>query len=103
MNSNKKSVLDSLRNANTSKEVTGHDIMALERFMENTRHMIIFDVLTHECPVGDKGQRVRIFLSDEGYQKALRSQARCEMIIKKHARVSKGHLYYDKPNREEAL
>jgi len=28
------------------KEITGHDLEALERFAEDTRHMIIFDVLT---------------------------------------------------------
>lgn len=33
----------------------GHDYMDLARFDENTRHMIIFHVLTHDSPVGDKG------------------------------------------------
>ena len=32
----------------------GHDYMDLARFDENTRHMIIFHVLTHDSPVGDK-------------------------------------------------
>ncbi len=71
MNNDKKIVLDTLRNAEKVPEVAGQDIMALERFAEDTRHMIIFDVLTWECPVGDKGQRVRIFLTDEGYQNTL--------------------------------
>ena len=46
--------------------IGGHGILALERFMDETRHMIIFDVLTWEAPVGDKGERLRLFLSDEG-------------------------------------
>ena len=50
--------------------IGGHGILALERFMDETRHMIIFDVLTWEAPVGDKGERLRLFLSDEGYAKA---------------------------------
>jgi len=54
-----------------SKEITGQGIMDLQRFAEDTRHMIVFDVLEWECPVGDKGKRVRIFLTDEGYKKAL--------------------------------
>ena len=37
--------------------------MDLQRFAENTRHMIIFDVLTHDSPVGWKGERTRLFLS----------------------------------------
>ena len=35
----------------------GHEYMDLERFAEDTRHMIIFDVLTHDSPVGWKGER----------------------------------------------
>ena len=38
----------------------GHDYMDLARFDENTRHMIIFHVLTHDSPVGDKGDRMRL-------------------------------------------
>ena len=30
----------------------GHDYMDLQRFAENTRHMVIFDVLTDDSPVG---------------------------------------------------
>ena len=29
----------------------GHEYMDLERFAEDTRHMIIFDVLTHDSPL----------------------------------------------------
>lgn len=50
-----------------SAVIGGHDILALERFMDDTRHMIIFDVLTWKSPVGDKGERLRLFLSDKGY------------------------------------
>ena len=32
------------------QKMTGHDIMALERFDPDTRHMIVFDVLSHESP-----------------------------------------------------
>jgi len=75
--------------------------MALERFAEDIRHMIVFDVLTWDCPVGDKDERIRIFLTDEGYQKALQSQERGEMKIRKHARIRGGHLFYDKLERKE--
>ena len=44
----------------------GHEYMDLARFDENTRHMIIMDVLTAEARVGDKGDRMRLFLSDTG-------------------------------------
>lgn len=74
----------------------GHDLTGLERFMEETRHMITLDVLNNDSPVGYKGERYRFFLSDEGYQNAKKSQQRGEIKIKSHAAVCAGHLYPDK-------
>jgi len=97
MTTEKDSVLTSIREAKLPAAIRGHDFMDLERFAENTRHMIVFDVISWDCPVGDKGERIRIFLSNEGYQDALQSQERGEMKIIKHARVNKGHLHFDVP------
>lgn len=83
-------------NNSAAAELSGHDILALERFMDNTRHMIEFDVLTYESPVGDKGERMRLFLSDEGYSKAQATQTRGDIRIRRHARVIEGHLLYDR-------
>jgi hypothetical protein len=77
--------------------ITGHDITDILRFAEDTRHMIVFDVLMRECPVGDRGERIRIFLSDDGYRQAKESEGRGEMKIICHARVRKGYLSYDAP------
>jgi len=85
------------------KKITGQDIMALERFAEDTRHMIVYDVLTWDCPVGDKGERVRIFLTDEGYAKARESEGRGEMKIVRHARVRRGDIFYDAPERDHEI
>lgn len=74
--------------------------MALERFADGTQHMITFDVLSHSSPVGNKGERMRLFLSENGYQKALESQSRGECKILKHAKVFKGDILYDKPKQE---
>ena len=52
---------------NADDFVGGHSILALERFMDETRHRIIFDVLSWKSPVGEKGERLRLFLSDVGY------------------------------------
>jgi len=76
------------------KTITGHDVMDIARFFEETRHMIVYDVLEWECPVGDKGERIRIFLSEEGYQKAVESARRGEMKIIRHARICKGKIFY---------
>lgn len=77
----------------------GHDYMDLMRFDENTRHMIIFDVLSHNSPVGFKGDRMRLFLSDQGYQKALENQEKGHIRVLNHAKVIRGDLVYDHKDR----
>ena len=94
------SIKEQLQQPGSGKKITGQEIDAFERFGEDTRHMIVFDVITWDCPVGDKGERVRIFLTDEGYTKALESEGRGEMKIVRHARVRKGDIFYDAPERD---
>ena len=79
--------------------IGGHDILAVERYMDATRHMIIFDVLSHDSPVGWKGERTRLFLTDNGYQKSLESQEKGHIKILSHAKVRQGNLYYDRSNQ----
>ena len=78
-----------------AKEYHGHSYMDLARFDENTKHMIIFDVLTDESPFGGKCEINRLYLSDVGYQKALDNQKAGNIKIISHAAVAKGNLYYD--------
>ena len=78
---------------NADDFVGGHSILALERFMDETRHMIIF------APVGEKGERLRLFLSDVGYAKAQASEKRGEIKIRKHAAVIEGHILPDRKKR----
>ena len=70
----------------------GHDYMDLARFDENTRHMIIFHVLTHDSPVGDKGDKMRLYLSDKGYQKALENTQLFNLLCEKADDVYGGRL-----------
>ena len=63
------------------------------------RHMIIFDVLSWKSPVGEKGERLRLFLSDVGYAKAQASERRGEIKIRKHAAVIEGHILPDRKKR----
>ena len=78
-------LMEEMRQKAGAQNYHGHDYMDLQRFAENTRHMIIFDVLTHDSPVGWKGERTRLFLSDTGYEKALDSQAKGQIKILSHA------------------
>ena len=77
----------------------GHEYMDLERFAEDTRHMIIFDVLTDDSPVGWKGERTRLFLTEAGYQKSLENQEKGHIKILSHAKVRQGHLYYERSDQ----
>ena len=83
------------RQESGAQKLEGHDIMALERFGPEVKHMIIFDVFSRESPIGDKGHRMRLFLTEVGYKKALESQDKSFIRILNHAKVAQGHLRYD--------
>ena len=88
------------RQQSGAEKLKGHDIMALERFDPQVRHMVVFDVLSFDSFVGDKGDKMRLFLTDEGYQKALDNQERGFIKIKNHAKVHNGYLNYDHKDRD---
>ena len=79
--------------------ITGQDELAVERFQDDTRHMIVFDVLDSASPIGNPGERLRLFLSDKAYAKALVAQERGEIRIKKHAAVIEGHILPDRKRK----
>lgn len=93
-------LLAEARQQSGAAKLAGHDIMALERFDPDTRHMIVFDVLSHESPVGFKGDRMRLFLTDAGYSRALENQDKGFIKIRNHAKVLAGNLHYDRKDRE---
>lgn len=92
-------LMEEMRVKAGAQNYSGHDYMDLARFDENTRHMVIFDVLTHDSPVGFKGERMRLFLSDTGYQEALENQAKENIKILSHAKVIRGNLFYDRKDQ----
>lgn len=88
------------RQESGAQKLEGHDIMALERFDPEVRHMIVFDVLSDRASVGDIGDRMRLFLTEAGYQKALENQDRQFIQILNHAKVEQGHLRYDNLDKD---
>ena len=76
----------------SARELKGHNILAVERFWDNTRWMIEFSVLRPSTPYGSPGDEMRLFLTEDGYQAALQSQQRREIKIKRYARVIEGHI-----------
>ena len=82
-----------------AKQYSGHDIMDLMRFDEHTRHMIVYDVIGSSGSLGMKGERGRLFLAEQGYQKALERADAGDIKILNHAKVSKGNLSYDRKDQ----
>ncbi len=58
--------------------------------------MIEFVVRKRRNPYGSPGDEMRLFLSEADFQKALESQGRKEIRIKRYARIIEGHILYDK-------
>ena len=79
--------------------ITGQDELAIERFRDDTRHMIIFDVLNRHSPLGNKGERLRPFLTDEAYARARAAQDQGNIRIKKHAAVVEGDILPSKKKK----
>lgn len=93
-------LLAEARQKSGAEKLKGHDIMALECFDPKVHHMIVFDVLSWESTIGDKGDKMHFFLTDTGYQKALESQEKGHIKIRNHAKVAGGYLHYDRGDRE---
>ena len=79
--------------------ITGHDLLAVERFRDDTRHMIEFLVLSAGCPLGKNGQYIRRFLTEDGYAEALTAQRCGDIRIYKHGAIIEGHILPDKPKK----
>ena len=85
----------------SARELKGHNILAVERFQDNTRWMIEFSVLRPSTAYGRPGDEMRLFLTEDGYQAALQSQQRREIKIKRYARVIEGHVLDVKKKRRK--
>lgn len=93
-------MLERTRQKSGAEKLPGHDILALERFDPATRHMIVFEVLSHDSLLGFKGNKTRLFLTETGYQNALTEQENDLIRIRNHAGVLAGRLYYDHSDRD---
>ena len=82
-----------------ARELKGHNILAVERFRDETRWMIEFSVKKPESTYGVPGDEMRLFLTEDGYQAALVSQKRREIKIRRHARIIEGHILDFKPDK----
>ena len=78
--------------------ITGHDLLAVERYHDDTRHMVEFLVFT-DCSMGKAGQYIRRFLNETDYAAALDAQRQGDISIRKHGNIIEGHILPDKPRK----
>lgn len=78
--------------------ITGHDLLAVERYRDDTRHMIEFLVLA-DCSMGKAGQYIRRFLNEADYFAALDAQRQGLISIRRHGNIIEGHILPDKPKK----
>ncbi len=78
--------------------ITGHDLLAVERFRDDTRYMAEFLVLA-DCPLGREGQYVRCFLTEDGHAAVLDAQRQGHVRVYKHANIIEGHIIPVKPKK----
>ena len=72
------------------KEMKGHDILAVERFQDSTRHMVEFLVRKEGYACGEPGDEVRLFLDDAGYRKMLGDQGQGAALRYVYTKRSRG-------------
>lgn len=78
---------------------TGHDLLAVERFHDDTSHMVEFQVLSGNSPYGKRDQYVRRFPDEDGYARTLAAQRDGSIHICRHAHIIEGHILPEKPKK----
>ena len=78
--------------------ITGHDLLAVEWFRDDIRHMAEFLVLA-DCPQGREGQYIRLFLTEDGYTQVLDAQRQGRVRVYLHANIIEGHIIPAKPKK----
>ena len=78
--------------------IGGHGLFALERFHDDTRHMMICEVYTPGV-YGTPGDKNRWFLTEQGYADALAAAQKRQIKIKSHAAIVEGHILPDKKKK----
>ena len=73
--------------------IRGHDLLAVERFRDDTRYMVEFEVLEDDNLIALRGETARLFLSEQGCQEL------GKIHITDHALVVEGHII--RPKRKK--
>ena len=82
----------------SARELKGHNILAVERFRDNTRWMIEFSVL-RTCSYGSPVMKCGCFSRRTGIRPPFSARKRREIKIKRYAHVVEGHIIDFKPKK----
>ena len=74
----------------SARELKGHNILAVERFQDNTSRMIEFSVL-RSCAYGSPGDEMRLFLTEDGYGRMIEIY-RASRSAAFHPKAVRGHF-----------
>ena len=81
------------------REMPQYDLLAVERFKDDTRHMAEFLILSTHCPLGRRGQYKRLFLTEDEYARMRSLERQGQLQIRRHAAIIEGHILPDKPKK----
>ncbi len=84
----------------SARELKGHNILAVERFWDDTRWMIEFSVLRPSAAYGSPGEEnAAVFDRGRVSEPLCKASQRREINIKRYARVIEGHILDFKPGK----
>lgn len=78
----------------------GHKLVSIERYKDDTRHMIEFDILRGDFPLGAPGERFRLFLSDGDYAEMQKYAQKKQIKIRRYAHVTEGNIVYERKRKK---
>ena len=65
----------------SARELKGHNILAVERFWDNTRWMIEFSILRPSTAYGSPREEMRLFLTEDGYKASSTGRSRSSVTL----------------------
>lgn len=77
----------------------GHDLLAVERFKDDTRTWRNFSFCPPPAPWGAGAQYKRLFLTEDEYARMRSLERQGQLQIRRHAAIIEGHILPDKPKK----
>ncbi len=76
----------------SNQPIGGARLDDLNRFDPDTKYMIVEKIMSNDNDIGSKGDLIRVFLSQEGYNKAIHTEQAGKILITQCQKVENGQL-----------